>query len=402
MSTIPTSPNPVSNRIRQAAVEDCLLEYNSATNIPPIFYRDPAIFELEKERLLKSSWFPVGHVSEASNPGDYFTVDFCEEPILIVRDKQNKLHALSNVCVHRNFPVAHDRGNCKLLKCQYHNWVYDLDGALRGATLMESAKDFSVKDWRLHEFHIEIWRGFIFVNLDRGPVAELAPQLVDIEPIFLRHETDDMVYFKMSDFDVAANWKCVVDIFAENYHTDAIHEKSLGDSVPAGKTIIENTDSSSYCMFRLPSGGDADLQNPDDYALTGGFIVPRSLDDADLNVALGGIVFPNFSWYFNPDCIFYTEMNPQTHNRTTGRYGIGVSREAAEAPDFSEKFEAYKKSAKTVIDEDFWGIVQMNRGKRSAFAVQGRTSFAEGTLWHFHKWYIESLQSAAPDLFIAP
>ena len=400
MSTIPVSPKPVSNRFRPEEVEGCLVEYNSAATIPPRFYSDPAIFELEKERLLTSSWIPVGHVSEASNPGDYFTIDFCEEPILIVRDKDNELHALSNVCVHRNFPVAHDRGNCKLFKCRYHNWVYDLDGALRGPALMENAKDFSVRDWRLHEFHLEIWRGWLFVNMHRGAVPELPPQLVDIEPIFARHETDDMVYFKMGDFDLQANWKCVVDIFAENYHTDAIHEASLGDSVPAGKTIIENTDSSSWCMFRLPSGGEADLQNPEDYALTGGFEIPGSLDESDLNVAVGGLVFPNFSWYFNPDCIFYTEMNPQTHTRTTGRYGIGVSREAAEASDFSDKFEAYKQNAGAVIDEDFWGILQMNRGKRSAFAAQGRTSHVEATLWHFHKWYIETMQTAAPDLFM--
>ena len=401
MSKTPISTRQVSDRFRPEEIDACLLEYNSATTIPPRFYNDPAIFELEKERVLKTSWFPVGHVSEVSAPGDYFTVDFCEEPVLVIRDRNDELHALSNVCIHRNFPVAHDRGNCALLRCRYHNWVYNLDGSLRGAPLMENAKDFSAKDWRLHEFHLEVWRGFIFVNMKRGPVASLAPRLTGLEQIFLRHETDNMVYFQMGEFDLEANWKCVVDIFAENYHTDAVHEKSLGDSVPAGKTIIENTDMPAYCMFRLPSGGGADLQNPDDYALTGGFALPGSLDESDMNVAVGGIVFPNFSWYFNPDLIFVTQMDPQTHNRTTGRYGIGISREAAEAPDFMDKFEAYKQNAKLVIDEDFWSITEMYRGKRSAFAAQGRTSHAEATLWHFHKWYIETLRAAAPGMFEA-
>ena len=401
MSKTPISPRQVPNRFRPEEIDDCLLEYNSATTIPPRFYNDPSIFELEKEQVFKTSWFPVGHVSEVGAAGDYFTVDFCEEPVLVIRDRNDELHALSNVCIHRNFPVAHDRGNCALLRCLYHNWVYDLDGSLRGAPLMENARDFSARDWRLHEFHLEVWRGFIFVNMKRGPVAPLAPQITDLEQVFLRHETDEMVYFQMGEFDLEANWKCVVDIFAENYHTDAVHEKSLGDSVPAGKTVTENTDMPAYCMFRLPSGEGADLQNPDDYALTGGFALPGSLDESDMNVAVGGIVFPNFSWYFNPDLLFITQMDPQTHNRTTGRYGIGISKEAAEAPDFMEKFEAYKQNAKLVIDEDFWAITEMYRGKRSAFAAQGRTSHAEATLWHFHKWYIETLRAAVPEMFEA-
>jgi len=400
MSTIPISLKPAS-RFRQEEIKDCLLEHNAATAIPPRFYSDPAVFELEKERLFYSSWIPVGHVSEVSKPGDYFTVDFCQEPILIVRDRDDKLHALSNVCAHRNFPVAHDRGNCNLLKCRYHGWMYDLDGTLRGAPLMENAKNFSVNDWRLHEFHLEIWRGSIFVNMDRGPVAPLAPQLVDLDPLFARHETDDMVYVQLGDFDVEANWKCVLDIFAENYHTDTIHELSLGDSVPGSTTIIDNTDSAAYCMFTLPSGEGQDLQSPEDYALGGGFTVPRSLNESDLNVAIGGIGFPNFSWYFSPDCLFYTEINPQTCDRTTGRWGIGVSQEAVDAPDFSDRLEVYKKGSKMVIDEDFWGIVQMYRGKRSAFALQGRTAHAEATLWHLHKWYLESMQTRAPELFVA-
>ena len=166
MSTTPVSTRQVSNRFRAEEVEGCLLEYNSATTVPPRFYSDPAVFELEKQHLLKSSWIPVGHISEVGKPGDYFTVDFCEEPVLVIRDRDNKLHALSNVCVHRNFPVAHDRGNCNLLRCRYHNWIYDLDGRLRGAPLMENARDFSARDWRLHEFHLEVWRGFIFVNME--------------------------------------------------------------------------------------------------------------------------------------------------------------------------------------------------------------------------------------------
>ncbi|MDE0284562.1 MAG: hypothetical protein OXN26_08455, partial [Gammaproteobacteria bacterium] len=60
MSTITDSTRQVSDRFRPEEIDACLLEYNSATTIPPRFYNDPLIFELEKERVLKTSWFPVG------------------------------------------------------------------------------------------------------------------------------------------------------------------------------------------------------------------------------------------------------------------------------------------------------------------------------------------------------
>ena len=373
----------------KSEMENCLLDYNSASTIPPRLYSEPSVFDLEKERMLTRSWVSVGHVSEIANSGDYFTVDFCEEPILVIRDKNNEVHALSNVCVHRNFPVAHGKGNCNLLKCQYHRWMYNLDGTLRGAPLMENAKNFSIKDWRLHSFHLEIWQGWIFVNLSTNDIPALAPQIREIEPVFSRHDSEHMVYLNIGKYDIQANWKGVVDIFAENYHTSGIHEKSLNGAVPSSETIVDSTNSSSYCMFRLPSGIDASLENPEDYLLTGGFELPKNLQKSDLEQAIGGIVFPTFSWYFNPDLIFYVEINPQTYNSTSGRYGIGVSKDATEAPDFKDKYEAYKKNAQIVVDEDIWGIEQMSRGKRSAFAVQGRTSQTEASLWHFHKWYVE-------------
>jgi phenylpropionate dioxygenase-like ring-hydroxylating dioxygenase large terminal subunit len=315
-----------------------------------------------------------------------------------VRGKAGEIDVLSNVCIHRNFPVARGRGNCRLFKCQYHQWIYNLDGTLRGAALMGQAEDFRIHDWRLHAFRTKVWHGWIFVNLD--PVAPpLAPQLTGLDDLFRRHQSETYQYINLGSYDLPVNWKCVVDIFAENYHTSGVHETSLKDSVPSSKTLIDNTDGHPYCVFRLPSGSGDALTNPDEYLLSGGFAVPKTLAPNDLTHAIGGIVYPTFSWYFNPDLFFYVEIHPQRHNRTTGRYGVAVIREALDDPQFAAKLEQYRKNSQIIVDEDLWAIGEMQRGKRSAFATQGRTSHIEGTLWHFHKWYVERLQAAAPELF---
>jgi phenylpropionate dioxygenase-like ring-hydroxylating dioxygenase large terminal subunit len=263
---------------------------------------------------------------------------------------------------------------------------------------MKSAENFRLSDWRMRAFRCEIWQGWIFANLDSS-ADSLAPQLLELAPLFERHESAEFAYINLGSYDIQVNWKCVVDIFAENYHTSGVHEVSLRDSVPSFRTIIDDTGNHPYCRFRLPSGSGAELTNPDDYLLTGGFKSPSGLTAEDRTHAIGGILFPTFSWYFNPDLFFYVEINPQTFDRTSGRYGIGISPEAKLDPNFNEKLESYRKNSQVIVDEDIWAVEQMQRGKRSAYAVQGRTSRIEGSLWFFHKWYIERMKAIAPELF---
>ena len=43
-------------------------------------YDDPAIFELELERVFGSAWIYVGHESQDKQPGDYFCTLLCTAP----------------------------------------------------------------------------------------------------------------------------------------------------------------------------------------------------------------------------------------------------------------------------------------------------------------------------------
>ena len=98
------------------------------------FYTDPEIFEMDMERIFRRYWLYAGHVSQITNPGDYFTFEIGRESLIVVRGQDQRIHALFNVCRHRGSRLCVEgSGHSKRLVCPYHQWVYDTDGALLSA-----------------------------------------------------------------------------------------------------------------------------------------------------------------------------------------------------------------------------------------------------------------------------
>ncbi len=96
-----------------------------SSGLPAQCYTDPAFYELEKERMFRRSWLSVGRVEQVADPGDYFTIELFGEPLIIVRDKEGTVRALSNVCPHRwMLLVGHDPSSSFPFKtpCQLKRW----------------------------------------------------------------------------------------------------------------------------------------------------------------------------------------------------------------------------------------------------------------------------------------
>ena len=64
-------------------------------------YVDPTIFEMEMDRLFGRAWLLLGHTSQLSNPGDYFTTRMGREPVLATRDADGSVRVFVNRCTHR-------------------------------------------------------------------------------------------------------------------------------------------------------------------------------------------------------------------------------------------------------------------------------------------------------------
>src|SRR5882672_4863181 len=88
-------------------------------------YTDPAIFDLEMERIFGHAWVFVGHESEVKQPHDYITTQIGREPVILTRDGEGKIHVIANRCAHRGLAVcAAEHGNARHFRCPYHGWTY--------------------------------------------------------------------------------------------------------------------------------------------------------------------------------------------------------------------------------------------------------------------------------------
>lgn len=150
--------------LRQQLQDMAALPADRPMGMPGAFYTDPDQFAHECRTVLRAGWHCLGRSDELPQPGDYFTTQILNEPLIVVRTDDGDIRVLSNVCRHRGMPVADGRGSATRFICPYHAWAYGRDGALLRAARMKNA-GFDAKSCRLHAFDTMQWRGFVYLSL---------------------------------------------------------------------------------------------------------------------------------------------------------------------------------------------------------------------------------------------
>ena len=101
--------------------------------IPWSWYSDPAVLQIEQERIFRRSWQYVGRADELPEPGSFLATRVADVPVLLVRDGEHVLRAFLNVCRHRGSLLCEGSGTRATIQCPYHAWTYALDGSLTAA-----------------------------------------------------------------------------------------------------------------------------------------------------------------------------------------------------------------------------------------------------------------------------
>lgn len=191
--------------------------------LPGAFYTSPAVFEHDIKLFWNRNWIWVGHVSQLPEPGNFFRFDYGAESIVVVRDRQGKIHAHINVCRHRGSRICLEAsGKTSVLSCPYHAWTYDLDGSLR--TDREMNGQFNRADYSLFSASLKIFQGLIFVCLSDQP-PDLEPALGRLAPLTKPFGIDSLKVAHSASYPVPANWKLALENYLECYHCAPAHKE---------------------------------------------------------------------------------------------------------------------------------------------------------------------------------
>ena len=190
---------------------------------PPgrIFF-DPELYQRDLETLFCRMWLCVGHASRLGAAGDFFTVDFGNESVIVAADQDGSANAFFNVCRHRGTRISNaSSGNCRGFSCPYHAWHYDLNGMLKAAPMMDGVPGFDRADFPLVAVRLESFLGFLFINLC-ADAAPLDSTFADF-PDFSRYRLPELVRVARHEYDVRSNWKLICENYHECYHCQNAH-----------------------------------------------------------------------------------------------------------------------------------------------------------------------------------
>jgi phenylpropionate dioxygenase-like ring-hydroxylating dioxygenase large terminal subunit len=193
-------------------------------SLPGWLYHDAEFFAAEQRAFLRAAPQVVCHESEIAAPGEWRSLEYLGESVIVIRGDDGEPRAFANVCRHRGSRLVDGEAGCaKVLTCPYHAWSYSRDGKLVGVPHRNEYPGLDTGRHGLVPMELQRWRGFLFVTLesDAPPVAEMmAPYEAEIAPY--RFE-DLRAIGRVTLRSRTLNWKTIADNYSDGLHIPVGH-----------------------------------------------------------------------------------------------------------------------------------------------------------------------------------
>jgi Rieske 2Fe-2S family protein len=358
--------------------------------LPGPAYHSPDTYAIDTERVFYRNWMYVGRADRVAKPGAWMRVEIADESILVVRGKDEQVRAFYNVCRHRGSRICDDeQGEVRThLRCPYHAWGYALDGTLVTTPMIEK-DEIDRASTSLWPVHVDVWEGFVFVNLSREEPRSLVDHLADQqdEPLRLaRFGLGDLRIAAITVNEVRANWKIVLENYNECLHCPTIHPELVavvpaykkGDIFEAGRADggVSLADGRTAIVddprLRLPLlPGFKSSDDPSSYYGAG--IYPTMFLDVDGSSCLATAVFPT---------------GPQSCRLVTEYL---FSPEAVEDPDFDPS--PVVEFNERVTQQDNEACARVQRGVTSRAFEHGVFPAKDGWVHEFDQRYLRDVET---------
>jgi glycine betaine catabolism A len=359
------------------------------------YYCDPAIFSAEQERIFESMWFCAVRSADLAVPGAFRKVQVGRESVLVVRGRDGALNAFLNICRHRGATLCtEESGQAKRhLRCPYHAWTYGLDGKLVAAPNLGTLTDdtgarIDRTEYGLVPVALREWLGYSWVCLaadapdfEAEVVGAVTGRLGDAEAIE-HYRIEELAVGRRVVYDVAANWKLIVENFMECYHCATIHPE-LTEVLPE---FADGLAAQYYVGHGAQFGADVEGFTVDGSA---GFdTIPGVTAEQDRRyyaVTVRPTVFINLV----PDHVIFHRMYPMSVDRTV------VECDWLYLPDVVEQGRDVARSVELfhrVNQQDFEACERTQPAMSSrAYRNGGVLVPSEHHIAEFHEWTMTKL-----------
>ena len=368
-----------------------------AHGLPNECYTSKDYTLIERKKLFEDKWIVAGVASSIPEIGDVKPIDILGMPILILRNKQNKIKVFHNVCSHRGVKLVSKSGKINsLIRCPYHSWSYSLDGELMatphiGGMNKHSADGFDKSKNNLKEIRSYIWLDLIMININQNemsfeeyikPLSDRWEKFWPIKDRELIHHSNDFGYFKLN---AKCNWKFAIENYCESYHLPWVH--------PGLNSYSKIED--HYHIQGLPNrfaGQGTVVYNPQFKGKEKLPSFPNWPKDKE-NIAEYVALFPNVMLGIHKDHYYAYWIEPINHEFTLEHMELYyVGEQAAQANKFKSLRKQNHKQWEDIQKEDVDIIQGMQTGRNSPSYNGGNFSpVMDNPTHHFHKWVAQNL-----------
>jgi Rieske 2Fe-2S family protein len=374
------------------------------------FYKDSDVYQAEIKKIFFKHWLYAGHVSQISNIGDYFTVEFDTESVIVLRTNSGEVKAHMNVCRHRGSKICLEQsGSQKSLTCPYHAWSYNLDGELISARNMP--EDFVRSQNSLHKVNVELLGGLVFICLSDNPPSLFALRQ-DLKQPFELFGLNNMKLAEQKSYRIPANWKLAVENYQECYHCAPSHPEFAQIHAMAKSPNAFQTAKANFANANLGNPKFIQLNRYFDLAETGqeGYQYDRNplLRDA-LSGSLGGklvapllgslkeydggaselMVGPLSYFLIYDDHMLCYRFLPMSVDECICDVSWFVNESSVEGKDYQLNQLTWLWDVTTQADKTI--IKNNQKGVDSRFYQPGRLSEMEAFQQSFLNWYLQAL-----------
>ncbi|WP_298836176.1 aromatic ring-hydroxylating dioxygenase subunit alpha [uncultured Roseobacter sp.] len=366
------------------------LPITEANGLPNAHYTDPAVFDEEKQALLFDGWSGLAVAAQVPEAGDAVPITFLGMPLLLVRDRQDKIRVFQNICRHRGMILIEEPRRIEgAIRCPYHSWCYATDGRLVstphvGGPGQNTHEGIDRALLGLIEVRSHIWMDVVWIN-----VSGTAPAFEEVNADLLArwHEFSVPLYHGGAEsrftLEVNCNWKLAVENYCESYHLPWVHPGLNSYSRLEDHYHIEEPGrfSGQGTLVYRQLRGDNGETFPDFEGLSARWDTAAEYITAFPNVLLG----------VHRDHTFAIILQPEGPERTLEHVHLYYAQPDTDAALRDSNAAQWK----TVFAEDVFVVEGMQRGRHAVSFDGGRFSPVMDNPTHlFHDWVAGRLETA--------